>query len=56
MTPLVLGAGITAVLLLAGLWALQLRTQDAATADLGWFVSLWNPYQVQEIKTHMTFP
>ncbi len=28
----------------------------ATTADLGWFVSLWNPYQVQEIKTHMTFP
>jgi hypothetical protein len=25
------------------------------TADLGWFVSLWNPYQVQEMKTHIVF-
>jgi hypothetical protein len=28
---------------------------DAGTADLGWFVSLWDPYQVQQMKTHIQF-
>ena len=52
MTPLIIGAAAVAVLLLVTLWALQLRTQDAATADVGWSLVIAGGAIVAAIATH----